>query len=199
MSKQNASGKQVIIDHFRDYLPLSNSDVSELESRFKEISIKRRDFILREGEVCKDYFFIVEGSLRMFKIDQNGKEHNLQFAIENQWITDIGSFHSEHPSALNIKAIESSSLLHISKSDLLYLFSYHEKFNRIFRVMVENAFVELQMRVLDNIGSSAEKRYHRFINDHPELVGRISNVQIASYIGVTPEFLSTIRKKRASS
>ena len=131
--------------------------------------------------------------------DPNGKEHNLQFAIEKWWIGDIGSFHSEEPSRLYIEAIENSIILQIKKEDQWKLFVDYPKFNRIFRVLAENAIVSLQNRILQNISSTAEERYLEFSKNYPQLFNRISNVQIASYLGVTPEFLSTIRKNISKS
>ena len=132
-------------------------------------------------------------------VDDKGKEHNLQFAIENWWIGDIGSFHTEEPSKLYIEAMENSIILQIKKEDQLKLFVDYPKFNRIFRVLTENALVSAQRRILQNISSTAEERYLDFLNRYPYFFNRISNVQIASYLGVTPEFLSTIRKKIAKS
>jgi CRP-like cAMP-binding protein len=134
----------------------------------------------------------------MYKVDPKGKEHNLQFAIENGWIADIGSFHLERPSELYIEAMEQSVVLQIAKPDLLYLYSNFPAFDRNFRVLIENAFVALQKRLLQTISSSAEERYMDFLTHHANLFNRVSNVQIASYIGVTPEFLSKIRKEMAS-
>ena len=131
----------------------------------------------------------------MYLLDDRGKEHNLQFAIENWWIGDIGSFHSEEPSRLNIEAIEDSVILQINKEDQLRLFVDYPRFNRIFRVFTENALVSYQRRVLQNISSTAEERYLAFVDRYPDFFNRISNVQIASFLGITPEFLSTIRKR----
>lgn len=133
--------------------------------------------------------------LKRIWLIKSGKEHNLQFAIENWWIGDIGSFHGDTPTRLNIEALENSIILQIKKEDQLKLFVDYPKFNRIFRVLAENAMVGLQQRVLQNISSTAEERYLDFLARYPQLFNRISNVQIASYLGVTPEFLSTIRKK----
>ena len=135
----------------------------------------------------------------MYKVDENAKEHNLHFAVENQWITDIGSFHSEQPSQLYIEAIEPSIVFQIAKQDLLYFYEQSIKFNRIFRVIIENEFVLLQNRLLQTISTSAEQRYLAFIKLYPNLFNRISNVQVASYLGITPEFLSNIRKKLSQS
>ena len=188
-----------LIQYFNQILPLNNKEIEIIKDSFSEMKIKRRQFILQEGEICKHNTFVVEGCLKMYLVDDNGKEHNLQFAVENWWIGDIGSFHNEEPSQLYIEAIEKSVILQIKKEDQLNLFVNYPKFNRIFRVLAENAMVGLQRRVLQNISSSAEERYLDFLKRYPQLFNRISNVQIASYLGVTPEFLSTIRKKIAKS
>jgi CRP/FNR family transcriptional regulator, anaerobic regulatory protein len=187
-----------IVKHFSNYLSLNDSEISELESRLTEKRVKRRQFILQEGDVCKQYTFVVNGCFKMYKVDNKGQEHNLQFSIENGWIGDIGSFHSEKPSELYIEALEQSTILQITKPDLTLLYTNFPKFDRIFRVLIENAFVSLQKRVLQNISSTAEERYLDFLKNYPNLFNRISNVQIASFIGVTPEFLSKIRKNIAS-
>ena len=190
---------KLLINYFEKHLPLNEEEKSAVEKYFKERRIKRRQFILQEGDVCRYNTFVVEGCFKMYLVDPNGKEHNLQFAIENWWIGDIGSFHSEEPSRLNIEAIENSVILQIKKEDQLKLYVDYLKFNRIFRVLAENAMVSLQNRVLQNISSTAEERYLDFLKRYPQLLNRISNVQIASFLGVTPEFLSTVRKKLMKS
>ena len=187
-----------LIDHFSQYLALKDLEIKELEPRLIERKIKRRQFILQQGDLCKHYTFVADGCFRMYKVDDKGNEHNLQFAVEGGWIADIGSFHSEIPSELYIEAMEQSVILQIAKEDLLYLYTEHSVFDRIFRVLVENAFVNLQKRVLQNISATAEERYLDFLKNYPKLFNRISNVQIASFIGVTPEFLSKIRKEITS-
>lgn len=188
-----------IIEYFNQLLPLNEEERSIVETVFKERKIKRRQYILRAGDISKLNTFVVEGCFKMYLVDEKGKEHNLQFAIENWWIGDIGSFHTEQPSKLYIEAIENSVILQINKEDQLKLFVEYPKFNRIFRVITENALVSIQRRVLQNIGSTAEERYLDFMERYPHFFNRISNVQIASYLGVTPEFLSTIRKRLVTS
>lgn len=188
-----------LIEYFNRLLPLNEEEKAVVETVFNERRVKRRQFILQEGDVCKLNTFVIEGCFRMFLVDENGKEHNLQFAIENWWIGDIGSFHAEEPSKLNIEALENSVVLQIKKEDQLKLFVDYPKFNRIFRVFTENALISAQRRILQNISSTAEERYLDFLKRYPFFFNRISNVQIASYLGVTPEFLSTIRKKLSNS
>lgn len=188
-----------LIDYFEKLLPLNDDEKFIVEESFKERKIKRRQFILSEGDLCKHTTFIVEGCFRTYAVDDKGKEHNLQFAVENWWIGDIGSFHSEKPSKLYIEAMENSIILQCKKEDQIKLFVKYPKFDRIFRVLAENAMVSMQNRILQNISFTAEERYQDFIERYPHFLNRISNVQIASYLGVTPEFLSAIRKKMIES
>lgn len=190
---------ELLISYFSNHLKLTQSEENFIRNNFSGKRVKRRQFILQEGEVCRFNTFVVEGCFRMYMVDDKGKEHNLQFAIENWWIGDIGSFHSEQPSKLFIEALEPSFVFQIKREDQLRLFVEYPKFNRIFRVFTENALVSSQKRILQNISSTAEERYLDFIDRYPFFFNRISNVQIASYLGVTPEFLSTIRKKLSQS
>ena len=183
-----------LLSYFDRYLPLNDQEREELSNRCRERRVKRRQFILQEGDVCRHYNFVVEGCFKMYGVDAKGGEHNLQFAAEEDWITDIGSFHSGKPSRLYIEAMEPSSVIQIEKNDLLFLYENHSKFDRNFRVVIEDKFVELQNRVLQNISSTAEERYLRFLELYPKLSNRLPNTQIASYLGITPEFLSKIRK-----
>jgi CRP-like cAMP-binding protein len=187
--------QEALIEYFNNLLPLDEPEMAFIKEVFKERKVKRRQFILQAGDICKFNTFVVQGCFKMYMVDLNAKEHNLQFAAENWWIGDIGSFHSEEPSKLYIEALENSVILQIKKEDQLRLFVDYPKFNRIFRVLAENAMVNLENRILQNISSTAEERYLDFLKKFPELFNRISNVQIASYIGVTPEFLSKIRKE----
>lgn len=155
--------------------------------------------ILQEGFVCRHYSFVVEGCFRMYGVDDKGTEHNIQFAAENDWITDIGSFHSDKPSKLFIEAIEPSVILQIEKQDLYFLYQSIPKLDRIFKVIIENKFVELQNHVLQNISSTAQQRYLNFLEQYPKLALRLPNTQIASYLGITPEFLSKIRSELKES
>ena len=185
-----------IISYFNDYLSLDETEKEKLLSYLKERKIKRRQFILQENEICGHFTFVVEGCFKMFALDKNGYEHNLQFAAENDWIADIGSLHRERPSQLYIEAIEPSLILQIARKDLWYLYNHYPKFDRNFRVIIENKFIELQNRVLQNISSTAQERYETFLEQYSNLSNRLPNTQIASYLGITPEFLSKIRKER---
>jgi CRP-like cAMP-binding protein len=186
--------KYIPIDKIeRKDLILNKTEKEDLTNRVVERKIKRKQFILQENDVCKHYTFVVEGCFKKYYVDKKGIEHNLQFIAEDDWVMEIESFYSEKPSQFYIEAIEPSVVLQISKPDLLHLFSHHPKFDRNFRVIVENRFVEIEHRVLQNISSTAEERYLTFLKQYPKLSNRLPNTQIASYLGITPEFLSKIR------
>jgi len=190
-----AGPHEALCAHFNRYLALDPAEQTALKERSRVRRLKRRGFLLQEGEVCRSYAYVVEGCLRMYEMDEKGVEHNLQFAQENEWIVDIGSFHAEKPSSLFIEALEPSVVVCIEHADLLHLYTEHPKFDRNFRVIIEDQFVELQQRMLRRNASSAEQSYAHLVERHPELVARVPGVHIASYLGVTPEFLSRLRAK----
>ena len=179
---------------FDQYLPLNAAEREDLATRVTERRIKRRQFILQEGDICRHYTFVAEGCFKKFQVDQKGTEHNLQFAAENDWIMEIDSFYNEKPSRVYLEAMEPSVILQINKAELFTLFTGNPKFDRNFRVIVEEKFIELQTRLLQNFSSNAEQRYLDFLEQYTELSSRLPNTQIASYLGITPEFLSKIRK-----
>ena len=187
---------QPIVEYFKNYLPLDKEEIKLLDERTKRRQIKRRQMILQEGFVCKHYSFVVAGCFKMYGTDEKGYEHNISFAAENDWIADLGSFYSEKPSKLFIEALEPSSILQIEKTDLLFLFVNVPKFDRNFRVIAEEKFIELQNRLLLNFTSNTQQRYTEFLEQYPNLAMRLPNAQIASYLGVTPEFLSKVRAQK---
>ncbi|RYE21965.1 MAG: Crp/Fnr family transcriptional regulator [Sphingobacteriaceae bacterium] len=185
----------MLIDCFNQYLSLDKEESEDLISRFTERKIKRRQFILQEGDVCKHYIFVAQGCFRKYQIDQKGTEHNLQFTSEDDWIMEIDSFYNDRPSRVYIEAMEPSVILQIDKINLYHLFTHNQKFDRNFRVIVENRLVEHENRILQSISSTAEERYQFFIKQYPHLLQRLPSSQIASYLGITPEFFSNLRKR----
>jgi CRP-like cAMP-binding protein len=179
--------------YFDNYLPLGKKEREDLGGRVKERKIRRKQFILQKDDLCRHYTFVISGCLKMYGVDQNDAEHNIQFAAENDWIFDIASFHSNNGSLVYIQAIEPSVILQIERSDLIHLFAHYKNFNINFRVLAENKFAEVQNRLLHNLTATAEERYLAFLAQYPHLSNRLPNTQIASYIGITPEFLSKVR------
>lgn len=185
-----------IVRHFDKYLPLDDREKEALTSRLVQRQIKRKQYILQEGDICKYFTYVVEGCFKMYGVDNSGAEHNLTFAAEDDWITDIDSLHKERPSKLFIEAIEPCTILQLSKGDLWYLYTNYPKFDRNFRVIIEDKYIELQNRLLQTFSATAYERYEGFIEQYPNLANRLPNTQIASYLGITPEFLSKIRNSR---
>jgi|SRR5688572_3601306 len=188
-----------LLDYFARLIPLNKEENELVIQKFHPRLYRKKQYVLQEGDTCTQINFVVRGCLRMYKIDNKGGTHILQFAAENNWITDLGSFYSEKPSELTIDALEDTMVLKISHDDLITIYTQAPKFHRIFRVLIENSYVNLQKRLLQTISSTAEDRYQYFIDTYPHLVNRLPQTQIASFLGITPEFLSRLRNKRAKA
>lgn len=190
------SSVEPLIKYFNNLIPLNDEEIELVTAYFKPRLYRKRQYVLQEGDVCIHFNFVIRGCLRMYKVDEKGSTHIIQFASENWWLTNIGSFHERKPSELNIDALEDTMVLQISYDNLIALYIQVAKFDRIFRVLIENSFVTLQNRLLQNISSTAEDRYNSFIEVYPHLSNRLPQTQIASFLGITPEFLSRLRNRR---
>lgn len=188
-----------LLGYFDRLLPLNKEEKELVTQKFRPRLYRKKQYVLQEGDVCMQMNFVVRGCLRMYKIDDKGVTHIVQFAAENNWITDLGSFYTENPSELTIDALEDTMVLRIGHDDLIAIYTKAGKFHRIFRVLIENSYVSLQKRLLQTISSTAEDRYQYFIDTYPHLVNRLPQTQIASFLGITPEFLSRLRNRRSKS
>lgn len=164
---------------------------------FRQMTIRKKSFLLREGEVCGFEGFVAKGLFRVYHIDHNGFEQILYFAIENWWITDIDSFTNQKPSQLFIEALEDSEVLLIDKKDKDFAYANLPKIEKLFRVMTQKTHVALQRRMIDNLSKTADQRYVDFIEKYPAHYERLTNLQIAAYLGISHEFVSKIRRKIA--
>ncbi|WP_264206806.1 Crp/Fnr family transcriptional regulator [Flavobacterium shii] len=185
-----------LIKYFEKLIPLSQDEKALVNEKFQMRLYRKKQYALQEGDICSHLHFIVRGCLRMYKIDPKGNTHILDFAAENWWISDIGSYHSVLPSEMNIDAIEDTMVFQISYKNLITLYTQAPKFNLIFRVLIENSYVALQKRLLQNISSTAEERYNYFLETYPHLINRLPQTQIAAFVGITPEFVSRLRNRR---
>ncbi|MBP4137120.1 Crp/Fnr family transcriptional regulator [Flavobacterium geliluteum] len=189
--------KELLKQNIRKHIVLSENETEEFCDLFEQKSIQKKGFLLREGEVCKFEGFVTKGLFRVYHIDQNGFEQILYFAVENWWITDIDSFCNETPSQLYIEALEDSEVLVITKINKEFSYANLPKIEKLFRVMTQKTHVALQRRMIDNLSKTAESRYIEFREKYPHIIQRLSNIQIAAYLGITNVFLSNIRKKIA--
>ena len=199
MTLDHTASIEPLLSYFDRSIPLNTEEKELVRAKFHPRLFRKKQFVLQEGDVCTQFNFVIRGCLRTYKIDEKGNTHILQFATENYWINDLGSFHGVKPSALNIDALEDTVVLQISRDDLISLYKEAPKFDRIFRVLIERGFIHLQERLLQNISSTAEERYQSFLELYPHLTNRLSQVQIAAFLGVTPEFLSRLRNMRSKS
>ena len=158
-------------------------------------ALKAKQYILSEGNVCKHSIFVAKGCLKGFTVDKNGFEHILSFAPPGWWIADMYSLFSQKPGLLNIQATEATEVLLLSKTNQEKLYHDIPKFERFFRIITENSLVSYQQRVLDNLSLTAEERYQHFCQKYPSLIQCLPQKEIASYIGVTPEFFSKMRRR----
>ncbi len=189
---------QPLLDYLQKLIPLSTMEKELVTSLFKSRLYRKRQYVLQEGDVCNHFNFVVRGCLRLYKVDDKGNTHIIHFAAENWWMSEIGSFHSRKPSEMNIDALEDTIVLQISYEDLISLYKQAPKFDKIFRVLIENSYVSLQKRMLQNISSTAEDRYLSFIQNYPQLNNRLPQNQIAAFLGITAEFLSRLRNKQVT-
>jgi CRP-like cAMP-binding protein len=187
----------LLMSSIRRHIDPTADEESYFLSLLQTMQVKKRRFLLQEGDVCRHSAFVVSGCMRSYTVDDNGFEHILQFAPEGWWIADMYSFISGRPGQLYIDALEHSELLLLSKSHQEKLYHDVPKFERFFRIIVENSLVAGRQRILDNMSLSATQRYDQFCQQYPTLIHRLPQKQIAAYIGVTPEFLSKLRGEKA--
>ena len=187
-----------ILQNISQHIQLDKTETDFFTSLLEHRAIKKKDFLLRQGEICRTENFIIKGCLRMYSIDENGFEHIVQFGMEDWWISDLCSFLTKTPAKYSISALEDTEVLQINKSNFDLLFEHIPKFERFYRLMFQNAFIAHQNRINKNLSFTAEQRYADLLQQYPQLEQRISQKYIAAYLGMTPVFLSMLRKKLSS-
>jgi CRP/FNR family transcriptional regulator, cyclic AMP receptor protein len=174
---------------------LTSQELDLFHSYLKPGMVKKRSFLLRQGEVCRFEAYILKGCLKKYYIDSQGNAVILQFAVEDWWISDIASFSEQKPSNLFIQSLEDTRLLMIDHDSKEKLFSAIPSLERVFRLMVQRSYSVLESRFYATIAHSAEERYQDFLERYPDISNRVPQTQIASYLGITPESLSRIKSK----
>ncbi len=187
-----------LLDYVSRFIQLTAEEEKYFLSTLKHRRYLKRQFLLQAGDECKHENYVVKGCLRAYFVDPNGTPHIIQFAIEDWWISDLASLHTGSPSTFNIDALEDTEVIQIERSRFNELFEKIPKFDRMFRLMLTNAFIAHQQRIIDNLCMPAKDRYLAFIKRYRNIEQRVPQNQIASYLGMTPEFLSQIRKKIAA-
>jgi CRP/FNR family transcriptional regulator, anaerobic regulatory protein len=190
------SDLSLLINHIRRFVALSEADIALLSQHCQICEIKNKEHVLKEGEVCRDKYFILRGVLRKYINTPAGDQQIFQFSIEDWWMTDYASLESGKPSQYNIQAVENCVLVRINKDSLEKLYREIPAMETYFRKILQRAYEATLWRVHVIFAYSGEERYRNFSSAFPDFVQRIPQYMLASYLGFTPEFLSKLRAKR---
>jgi|SRR5436190_2034195 CRP-like cAMP-binding protein len=185
----------LLITNISKHISLTAEEIDFFTSLLKARFLASGEFLLREGDICKYESFVTKGCLKTYYVDENGFEHIIDFSIEEWWADDLYSLLTQTASKSNIKAIENTDILQIGKTDLELLYQKIPKFERFFRILFQNAFITQREQINLALSASAQERYLLFLKKKPYAEKRFSQKDIASYLGVTPQFLSTLKKK----
>lgn len=179
------------------YVKFNEEELAIFNSLLKEKTVPKKHFLLRAGEVCNFEAFIVKGCMRKYYIDENGQEVIIQFGVENYWMSDIASFAEQVPAMLFIETLEDSTILYLTPKSKEELLTHIPKFERFYRKLVERNISVLQNRLHFSISKTAQEKYIDFLTHYPTLSQRVAQHYIASYLGMSAEFLSKVRTKMA--
>lgn len=188
--------KKQLIEYVQNFVSLEEDEAKQFLFAFEEVKVKKRQFIVQPNFTNKHRSFVVKGAFRTYAISNEGQEHTLQFAIENWWASDFNSYIYQHPATLFIVALEDSIILQLEYEKEQELKSSNHKFETFFRIMAEKGLAFEHRRILFNLINSAEARYDNFLLNFPNFVQRVPQYALASYLGMSTEFLSRIRNKK---
>jgi len=187
---------QQFFDSIEKHIELADSEKELIWDAITVKEFDKKELILRQGYTCKKIYFVESGSLRAYNINEQGKESTIMFAFQDWWITDMYAFTNQVPALFSIQTLQASKLVVIEYHQLEHLYKQIPKLERFFRILFQNAYVREQLRALDNISIPSEQRYTRFIEKYPHITTQVTQKQIASYLGITPQFLSSIKKNK---
>lgn len=187
---------ELILQNISKHISLDKEEADYFVSLLRFKQVEKKETILKEGQLCREINFVHAGALRAFYLDKSGKESTIMFAVPDWWITDMYCFINQLPAMLNVEALQESVIFQLQKADLDLLYTRVPKFERFFRIIMQNAYIREQLRVIENLSLTAEERYHNFLAKYPQVAQQVTQKQIASYLGITPEFLSIIRANK---
>ncbi len=185
----------LILENIAKHVSLTPEEQALFLSKLETNTYKPKTILLNAGEVCKHSYFVNSGILRSFNINDNIVEHVLSFACEGWWMSDMYSFFSQKPGQLFIEVLEDAEVVSLSKENQEQLYHDIPKLERFFRILIENSLVANQQRLMDNLSLPAEERFEKFTTKYGNLVHKVPQKQIASFIGVTPEFFSKMKAR----
>jgi CRP-like cAMP-binding protein len=186
---------KIFLDYIRKHVDLSEDEEALLVSNLKTRKYLKGQYVVQQGDICRFENFVISGCLKTFYIGEDGQEHVMMFAIENWWTADLGSFITQTPADYTVQCIEDSVLIQLSFESLEQLYIRIPKLERFFRIIIQKAFVAAQKRLVNNFSLAAKQRYLLFREQYPLIEQRVPQYLIASYLGITREFLSKIRNQ----
>lgn len=184
-----------LLESIAEKVTLNANDIEILRPFFIPKKVRKRQYVLNAGDICHNITFVERGLLRSFTVDDDGHEHVVQFALEGWWISDIGSFVTGQNADYNIEALEDAELLHLTKQSMEALLEKLPVMERYYRILMQNNIAALQRRAIAYMSLSAEEKYLKLLDIAPGIMTRASQQHIASYLSITPETLSRVRKK----
>ena len=194
MQKSNSIVSQIYHD---EKLSFTEEDINFIEQQYQKVMFSKGETVLSIGEKVDHQYFVSDGCLRTYLISPSGKEHTIQFAIKGWWISDYIGYFSETNAVLNIECIECATLYKISRNDVERIYTKFPKVEHFIRKKLERSFMSFQKRILANLSQNAKERYLNFTRNYPNIEQYVKNYHIASYLGITTESLSRIRKEIA--
>lgn len=189
---------ELLLQSIEEKISISKEEFDFCKTLFIPKKLRKKQYLLQEGDVCRYTAFVEKGMLRTFTVDEKGNEPILQFSMEGWWIADLYSFLTEEPSIYNVEALEECELLLITKENWEILLAKVPAFERYFRLLIQNNLIATQRRLMSSLSESAEEKYTKLINNFPGCIQRVPQHMIASYLGITPETLSRIRAQMAA-
>ena len=189
---------QILKEHLNKFITLNDNDFDEILKLFNIKIFDKKENLLEEGQICRYHYFVLNGLLRKFFINEKGMEQTTEFAVETWWITDNIAYEQKLPTSFYIQAVEKSEVLYISQENQEKLVEQFPIMERYFRFIYQRAYSASQMRIKYLYSLSKEEFYHQLVSKQPEFAQRVPQYLIASFLGFTPEYLSEIRKKNIS-
>ena len=184
-----------LTESIRNKVSVTPEELEYIKRFFIPKKIRKRQYFVNAGDAAQYTAFVEKGLLRSFSIDNEADEHVVQFAPEGWWITDLCSFLSGDEAIYNIEALEDSELLLLTKQSMDEMMERQPKMERYFRLLMQNSIIALQRRIVGTLSLSAEEKYKRMMQAYPDILQRASQQHIASFLGITPETLSRVRKQ----
>lgn len=185
----------ILFSHMEDKVKLTDDEKQHISTFFTFRKVRKRQYILQENDICRNLSFVRKGLLKSYRLDEKGIEHITLFGWEGWWISDFNSFVNQAPAVLNIDAIEETELLNLSRENYEQMTLEVPVMDRYFRILYQNSLVTKDQRLISSNSDTAEEKYKSLILFNPDIIQRIPQNLIASYLGLAPETLSRIRKK----